>query len=154
MFCILSRNVRCDLKNAIQICFLQKLFEWFIFVIMLDHLIVNFSDHLVLFLANNACSFLIIKWRMSDETSSLMKHLIKVRRLIKLDESDSLNLTSKNVISSKLTKASSHQTWNRHLIKLLKRKTIFLFFDERFHAATHNVKKFNLAENHFRFVRK
>jgi hypothetical protein len=27
VFCVLSRNVKCDLKNAIQICFLQKLFK-------------------------------------------------------------------------------------------------------------------------------
>jgi hypothetical protein len=95
-----------------------------------------FSDRLVLLLANDACLFSIIKWRMPvldlssgvyDEALSLMRHLIKVRRLIKLDESGSSNLTKKSVISSKLTKASSHQTWDRRLIKLLRRKTIFYF---------------------------
>jgi hypothetical protein len=34
VFRVLSRNVKCDLKNAIQICSLQKLFE-----------MIHFCDH-------------------------------------------------------------------------------------------------------------
>ncbi len=186
MFCVLSRNLKCDLRNTIQICYLQKLFEWFILVIMLDHFIVNFSDRLVLLLANDACSFLIIKWRISvldlfsdvyDKTSSLMKHLIKVRRLIKtwrkrlikLYESDSSNLTKKDVISSKLTKALSHQTWDRHLIKLKivissnLRSSSHQTFEKKDNLSTFWwaisssdtwCEKLSLAEDHFRFVQK
>ncbi len=115
VFCVLYRSVRCDLRNATQICFLQRLFERFILVIMLDHLIVNFSDRLVSLLANDACSFSIIEWRMSvldlsnDVCSfSIFRATFWRERLIKFDESDSSNLTKKDVISSNLTKASSH----------------------------------------------
>jgi hypothetical protein len=56
-----------------------------------------------------------------DETSHQNEtiHQSWRKRLIKLDESDSSNLTRKDVISSNLTKASSYQTWRkRHFIKL------------------------------------
>jgi hypothetical protein len=119
VFCVLSRNVKCDLRNAIQICLLQKLFEMIRFH---DHAWSShrqfFSDCLISLLTNDACSFSIIEWRMSvldlssdvfDETLSLTKHLIKleVKRLIKL-ESDSSNLTK-----------ATYQTWRerRHFIK-------------------------------------
>jgi hypothetical protein len=148
VFCVLSQNVRCDLRNAIQICSLQRLFERFILVIMLDHLIVNFFwsfsltfsewrmlilDYWVTYVCSRSVErrmfVLDFSSEVYDETSSLTKHLIKVRRLIKLDESDSSNLTWKDVISSKLTKASSHQTWDRHLIKLFeKRDNLFTFW--------------------------
>jgi hypothetical protein len=85
-------------------------------------------------------------------------------RLIKLDESDSSILTKathqtwrkkrhfikfdESVISSNLTRASSHQIWReRHLIKLLRRKTIFLLSDEQF-CSDIWCEKLNLAENH------
>ncbi len=51
-------------------------------------------------------------------------------RLIKLDESDSLNLMNENVISSNLTKAI-HQTWWRHLIKSNERVISSIFWKER-----------------------
>jgi hypothetical protein len=117
VFCDLSRNVKCDLKNAIQICSLQRLFEM---IHSRDHAWSShrqFFDHLVLLLTNDACSFSIIEWRMSifdlssdvyDKTSSLTKHLIK------LDENDSSNLTKRQI---KLDRAS-HQTWQKRLIKL------------------------------------
>jgi hypothetical protein len=86
-----------------------------------------------------------------DETS----HQTWRKRLIKLDESDSLNLTKETSSHQILTKASSYQIWDRRLIKLLRRKVLFLLFDERFHATTRDIKKkLNLAKDHFRFARK
>jgi hypothetical protein len=87
------------------------------------------------------------------------------KRLIKLDESDSSNLTKKasshqtwwkrhlikfneSVISSNLTRTSSHQIWREsHLIKFLKRETIFLLFDEQF-CSDIWCEKLSLAKNH------
>jgi hypothetical protein len=144
----------------------------FILVIMLDHLIVSFSDRLVSLLTNDACSFFIIEWRMLvldlssdvyDETLSLTKHLIK------LDESDSSNLTR-----------ATHQTWRERLIKLDERDVISSNFDEsvissNLRSSLHQTfekksnfstfwwaiscnnawyEKLSLAENHFRFARK
>ncbi len=116
-----------------------------------------FSDRWISFLANDACSFLIIKWRMFvldlssdvyDETSDLMKHLIK------LDESDSTDLMNENVISSNLTKAT-HQIWRkRHFIKSLKEKTILLFSDEQSHAVTFDVKNLILQKIIFLYENK
>jgi hypothetical protein len=114
---------------------LSDLFSWSCLIILSS----VFSDRLALFLANNACSFLIIKWRMSDETFSLMKNLIKVRRLIKSDESGSSNLT-KATHQTRREKTSFHQTWGRHLIKFLRRKTVHLLSDKQSFAATLDVK--------------
>jgi hypothetical protein len=147
--------MKCDLKNAIQIYFLQKLFEWFIFVIMLDHFIVSFFDRLVSLLMSDVCLFSICRtmyarfrffdrrlwWDVKlDEAFYQNKttHQTWRKRLIKFDE--------KNLISSKLTKTLFHQTWDRHFIKFLKRKTIFLFFDELSHATTHDVKNLVLQK--------
>ncbi len=131
-------------------CDSNLFFAWnclrrFVFVIMFNHFIVSFSDHLISCLTNNACSFSIIEWRMSvldlssdvclfsicrttfmmrrrlwNISSNLKKatHQIWRKRLIKFDEN--------NVISSNLTITSFHQTWDRHLIKFLKKQTIFL----------------------------
>jgi hypothetical protein len=124
-FCLEVWDVIWKMRFKFALC--RDCLRRFILVIMLDHLIVNFSDRLVSFLTNDACSFSIIEWRMSvldlssdvyDATSDLTKHFIK------LDESDSSNLT-KHLIkldendSSNLTKAT-HRTWRkrRHLIKL------------------------------------
>jgi hypothetical protein len=175
VFCVLFRNVKCDLKNAIQICFLQKLFEWFILVIMFNHFIVNFFWSL---------NFIFSEWRMLildyqvtyvcsrfverrlwwdvrlDETSyqAWRKRLIRLdewkRHLIKSDESDSSNLMSENVISSNLTKAT-HQIWRkRHFIKSLKEKTILLFSDEQSHAVTFDVKNLILQKIIFLYENK
>jgi hypothetical protein len=76
-----------------------------------------------------------------DETS----HQTLCERLIKLDESDSSNLMNENVISSNLTK-TTHQTWWRDFIKLLKRETISLFFDEQSSAATFDMKNLVLQK--------
>jgi hypothetical protein len=128
VFCILSRNVRCDLKNAMQICLLQNLFEMIRFR---DHAWLShlqfFSDRLISIFDEWRMLILDLSSDVYDETSDLTKHLIKleVRRLIKL-ESDSSNLTKathqtwrerrhflkldENFISSNLTKVSCHQT--------------------------------------------
>jgi hypothetical protein len=71
-------------------------------------------------LSSDVCVFSIFR-TTSDKTT----HQTWRKRLIKLDKSDSSNLTKatrqtwrKNVISLNLTKASSHQIWRkRHLIK-------------------------------------
>jgi hypothetical protein len=68
----------------------------------------------------------------------------KRRHLIKLDES---------VISSNLTKTSSHQIWRESLlIKLWDRRTILLLSDKRSHASTHDMK--NLVLQNITFVRR
>ncbi len=144
VFCILFRNVRCDLKNAIQICFLQKLFKM---IHSRDH---AWSSHRQFFwlvkscfwrmthahsrLSSDVCLFSICRttsmmrrqaWQ--NISSNLRRAIYQIwrKRLIKLDESDSLKLDENNVISSNLMITSSHQTWDRHLIKFLKRQTIF-----------------------------
>jgi hypothetical protein len=73
-------------------------------------------------------------------------HQIWRKRLIKLDENDSSNLIKKTSSHQTLTKASSHQIWNFRLIKFLKRKAIFLFFDERFHATTRDTRNLILQK--------
>jgi hypothetical protein len=45
------------------------------------------------------------------------------------NENDLSNLMNENVISLNLTK-TIHQIWWRRLIKILKKETIFLLFDE------------------------
>jgi hypothetical protein len=99
VFCILSRNVRCDLRNAISICFLQKLFET---IRSRDHV---WSSHRHSWLFN-----LTFKWvthahsRSSSDVCSFSicraTHLMRRLRscLIKL--------------------RAIHQTWRRYLIKL------------------------------------
>jgi hypothetical protein len=113
-----------------------------------------FSDRLVSLLVNDACSFLIIKWRMPvldlssdvyDETSRLTEYLIKVRRLIKLDGSDSSNLTKKDVISSNL-RSSSHQTFEK--------KDNLSTFWWAISCSDTWCEELSLAEDHFRFVPK
>jgi hypothetical protein len=113
-FCLEVWNVIWKMRFRFALC--KNCLRRFILVIMLDHLIVNFSDRLISLLTNDACSFSIIEWRMFvldlssdvyDETSSLTKHLIK------LDENDSSNLTK-----------ATHQTWRkrRHLIKFWRKR--------------------------------
>jgi hypothetical protein len=141
-------------------CDSNLFFAWnclkrFVLVIMLDHFIVSFSDHLISFLTNNACSFSIIEWRMFvldlsndvyDETS-LMKHFIK------FEKNDSLNLTKAihqiwrkqrhfiklddNVISSNL-KSSFHQ--------IFEKTNDFSTFDKRSHVATRDIKNLVLQK--------
>jgi hypothetical protein len=72
------------------------------------------------------------------------------KRLIKLDESDSSNLTKETSSHQTLTKASFHQTWDRRFIKLLRRKAILLLFDERSHATTGDMR--NLVLQKITFV--
>jgi hypothetical protein len=85
-----------------------------------------------------------LKW---NDSSNLRRaiHQTWRKRFIRLDE--------KNVISSNLTKASSHQIWRkRHLIKFWKRRAILLLSDKRSHASTHDMK--NLVLQNITFVRK
>jgi hypothetical protein len=109
---------KCEMwsRNAISDFFFVKIsfvnsFSW-------SCLIISSSDFLIAqfrFLANDACLFSIIEWRMFvldlssdvyDEMSSL------TRRLIKFDENDSSNLTK-----------ATHQT--------LMKKRHFIKFDEK-----------------------
>jgi hypothetical protein len=118
VFCILSRNVRCDLKNAIQICSLQRLFEWFILVIMLDHFIVSFFwsssltfsewrmlilDYQVMYVCSRSVERRLTKTTHQTWWMKTSSHQIWRKRLIKSDESDSSNLT----------KATSHQIFEK-----------------------------------------
>jgi hypothetical protein len=143
VFCVVSRNVRCDLRNAIQICSLLK---WSVTIRSRDH---AWSSHrhfdewrmsILDYRVTYICSR-FVKRRLWWDVIKLDEtfHQTLCERLIKLDESDSSNLMSENVISSNLTKAT-HQTWWRHFIKFLKRKTIFLFFDEQSSATTFDMK--------------
>ncbi len=174
----MSRNVKCDLRNVIRFVFCLKLFETIRFRdhVWSFHRQFYWSFNLAFWRITHAHSWLsndvylfsicratyvysrfverrlwwdVIKF---DETS----HQTHCERLIKLDESDSSNLMSENVISSNLTKAI-HQTWRkkRHLIKsnervissnFLKRKTISLFFDEQTSATTFDVKSLILRK--------
>jgi hypothetical protein len=133
VFCVVSRNVKCDLRDAIQICFLLRLS---VTIHSRDH---AWSFHRQFFwlssfvLTNDACLFSIIEWRMFildsssdvyDETSlNLIKHLIK------LIVSDSSNLT-KAIHQTWCVKTSSHQIWRERLIKLDEWKRHLIKSDE------------------------
>jgi hypothetical protein len=144
VFCVLSRNVRCDLRNAIQICFLQKLFEmirsrdhaWSFHRQFFSDCLISFFDEWRMLILDYRVTYICSRfverrlwWDVKlDETFhqtwSEATHQTW-ERFIKLDESDSSNLTRKtsfhqtwrkrrlkldeNVISSNLTKVSSHQ---------------------------------------------
>jgi hypothetical protein len=97
--CVLSRNVKCDRKMRFQIFFLQKYFCEFVFVIMLDHLIVyvRLSDSNFFEMTNALTRATHQTWR---------------KRLIKLDTSDISSSLISN-ISSNLTECISS-----NLIKL------------------------------------
>jgi hypothetical protein len=115
VFCVLSRSVRCDLRDAIQICSLQRFwddsFSWSCLIISPSVLFWPPSS----LLTGDACSFSIIEWRMPvldlssgvyDETS----HQTWRERLIKLDE------WKRHFIEwrKRLIKLDE---WKRHLIK-------------------------------------
>ncbi len=177
MFCVLSRSVKCDLRNAIQICSLQKLFET---IHSRDH---AWSSHRQFFWSSSLTldewRMLILDYRVTyvcfrsverrlwcdvrlDEAShqTWRERFIKLdeashqtwrERLIKLDESDSLNLTKET---------SSHQTWRkRHLIKLEivissnfwkeRQSFYFLMSDLMQRRVIWWYEKLNLAEDHF-----
>jgi hypothetical protein len=170
VFCIVSRNIRCDLKNTIQICLLLRLF---VMIRFRDHAWSSHRQFFWLFsLAFDEWRMLILDYRVTYICSRLVErrlwwdvikldetsHQTHCERLIKLDESDSSKLTTSShqiwrkrfikfddVISSNLMKAI-HQTWRRHLIKFLKRKTVSLLFDERSHAATRDMKNLILQK--------
>jgi hypothetical protein len=105
--------------------------KWFILVIMLDHLIVNFFDSSSLIF--NEWRMLILDYRVTYVCSRSVErrlwwdvkfdeasHQTWEERLIKLDESDSSNLMSEKTSSHQTwwMKTSSHQIWRKRLIKL------------------------------------
>jgi hypothetical protein len=134
-----------------------------------------FFHRLASLLTNDACSFLILEWRMFvlDLSSDVYNETSLMRHLIKLDESDSSNLMSENVISSNdesdssnlmsenviwsndesdlsnLTKAtSSHQVESaRHLIKLFEKTDNSSTFWWAIFCSDTWYEKLNLAEN-------
>jgi hypothetical protein len=172
VFCVLSRNVRCDLRNAIQICLLQKLSEWFVLVIMLDHLIVSFFwsssstfsewrmpilDYQVTYacprLSSDVCLFSICR------AASMMRHRAWWSISSKWD--DSSNLT-KATHQTWRKETSSHQSWRRrHLIKF-EIVVSSNFWEERqfstfwwaISCSDTWCEELSFAEDHFRFVRK
>ncbi len=91
VFCVLSRNVRCDREMRLQI-FLscRKYLCEFVLVIMLDHLIVYVLTVRLEFFRDDERD--LIRFFRDDKDLT--------RRLIRLDESDSSNLTK-----------AAHQTW-------------------------------------------
>jgi hypothetical protein len=111
---------------------------------MSDHLIVSFADRLASLF--DEWRMLILDYRVTYVCFRLVErrlwwdvikldeasHQTHCERLIKLDESDSSNLMSENVISSNLTK-TTHQTWRkkRHLIKSNERVMSSNFWEER-----------------------
>ncbi len=172
VFCVLPRNVRCDLRNAVQICLLQELFEWFVFVIMLDHLIVSFFW---------SPSFTFSEWRMlilDYQVTYVYSRLSSDVCLFSICRAASMmrrrawwDISSKWSGSSNLTKAthqswrkrtSSHQSWRRrHLIKLEIVVSSNFWEERQFSTFWWAIscrdtwcEKLNLAEDHFRFVRK
>jgi hypothetical protein len=120
-------------KMRFKFIFCWNYFWRFVFVIMLDHFIVNFSDYLISFLTNDACLFLIIEWRMlildlsSDVYDEMSLNL--TRHFIKFIVSDSSNLT-KATHQTWWMKTSFHQIWRKRLIKLDEWKRHFIKFDE------------------------
>jgi hypothetical protein len=157
VFCVLSRSVKCDLRNAIQICSLQKLFEtihsrdhawsshrqfFWSFNLTLDEWRIFILDYWVTYVCSRSVERRLWWDVKLDETS----HQIWRKRLIKLDESDSSNLTKETSSHQTLTKASFHQTWDRRFIKFLKRKAIFLLSDERSHATTRDMRNLILQK--------
>jgi hypothetical protein len=161
-------NVIWKMRFKFVLC--RDCLKWFIFVIMLDHLIVSFS---------NSSSFIFDEWRMlildyrvtyvcsrfverrlwCDVKLDEASHQTWRKRLIKLDETSHqiwwkrlIKFDERDVISSNLTKASSHQTWDRHLIKLFEKKDNFSIFwwAIRFHATTRD--KENLVLQKITFI--
>jgi hypothetical protein len=61
---VLCRVSKCEMwfkKCDSNLFFVWNCLKRFVFVIMLDHFIVNFFDRLISFLMNDACSFSIIE---------------------------------------------------------------------------------------------
>jgi hypothetical protein len=123
VFCVLSRSVKCDLKNAIQICSLQKLFET---IHSRDH---AWSSHRQFFWS---LSLILDEWRMLilDYRVTYVYSRFVERRLW-WDVTDE---TSQQIWRERLIKLDE---WKRHLIKWRKRfikldewKRHFIKFDE------------------------
>jgi hypothetical protein len=154
--CLEMWNVIWKMRFKFVLC--RNCLKWFIFVIMLDHYMINFFDSssfifdewrmLILdYRVTYVCSRFVERrlwwdvkfneafhqiWRKRFIKLDEIFHQIWRKRFITLDESDSSNL---------MKKTSFHQTWRkRHFIKfeivissnILRRKTISLFFDERY----------------------
>ncbi len=118
-FCLEMWDVIWEMRFRFILC--RNCLKWFILVIMLDHLIVSFFDRLISlfdewrmlifdYRVTYVCSRSVERRLWWDVKLDEASHQIWSNELIKLDESDSSNLTEKT---------SSHQTWQkRHLIKL------------------------------------
>ncbi len=141
VFCVLSRNVDVIWEMRFRFVLCRNYLKWFIFVIILDHLIVNFFDSSSLIF--DEWRMLILDYRVTYVCSRSVErrlwwnvkldetfHSIWEKRFIKFDENDSSNLMSENVISLNLTKAI-HQTWWRHFIKSNERVISSNFLKER-----------------------
>ncbi len=125
----MSRNVKCDLRNAIQIYLLLKLFvtirfrdhAWsshrqffWLFSLVFDEWRMSILDYRVTYV----CSWFFERclwWDVIKLDKTFYQTLCE--RFIKFDESDLSNLMNENVILLNLTKAIN-QNWLRHLIKL------------------------------------
>jgi hypothetical protein len=110
-FCVLFRNVKCDLKKTIQICLLQKLFE-----------MIHFRDHAWSFHRQFFWSFNLTFWRITHAHSRLSSDvcLFSICRATSMMRRQAWRSISSNLMwndSSNLTKAT-HQTWRKQLIKL------------------------------------
>jgi hypothetical protein len=122
VFYVLSRNVRCDLKNAIQICLLQKLFKTIRFR---DHA-WSFHRHFWLFnLISNEWRMLILDHRMTYARSRRVERFIwwndsdrvissNWEWFIKFDDDILLNLMR---ISSNFDERNLIKFWWRYFIK-------------------------------------
>jgi hypothetical protein len=139
VFYVVSRNVKCDLKNAIKIYFLLKLFVtirsrdyvwsfrrqfFWLFNFVFDEWRMSILDYRMTY-ARSRLVERRLWWNVIKFNKTF--HQTHYKRFIKFDENDSSNLMNENVISSNLTKAI-HQIWWRYLIKFSKRKTIFFFW--------------------------
>ncbi len=144
-FCLEVWNVIWEMQFRFVLA--ENFLRRFILVIMLDHLIVSFSDRLIFFwrmmhthswLSNDVCLFSICR------ATSVMRRLIKTwrKRLIKHDESDSSNLTRKASSHQKLTKAT-HQIFE-------KKDNFFISWWAIFCSNTW-CEELNLADDHLFF---
>ncbi len=162
-FCLEMWDVIWKMRFKFVLC--RNYLKWFILVIMLDHLIVNFFDSSRLIF--DEWRMLIFDYRVTyvysrfverrlwwdvklDEASHQIwkKWLIKFwrKRLIKLDEWKRHLIKSDENDSSNLMTLFHQIERARHLIKFLKKKTIFLFSDEQSSATTFDVKNLILQK--------
>jgi hypothetical protein len=174
VFYDLSRNVKCDLKNAIQICSLQKLFK------MIHSRDYAWSSHRQFFWFVKSHLWLMThahSWLSSDvylfsicQTTFMMKR--QVWRSISSNLTRTIHQTWRS-ISLNLTR-TTHQTWRkrRHLIKLdesviswnlrssshqifwKKRQFFYFLMSDTISCNNAWYRELSFAENHFYFARR